>query len=145
MAGYRVPQARRQEQVVFYRIRHDCYRNDMRIKPSVWLYSGDASGRHRWYPHEALGALVNSIPFKENADFRWDVLDPEDASELLPELRERLRYLAQFLKMIESIADDGAPTICHECSSRFYPSRSDAKYCADKCRTRAYRKRLARQ
>jgi hypothetical protein len=69
----------------------------------------------------------------------WELLDPADAREWLTELRQGLRDRARFVKMIEAIADGRPPAVCPVCQSRFYPSRSDARYCGGTCRTRAHR------
>ena len=114
----------------------------MRTKPSVLLDSVLGAKRSRWFPHEELHRVAHALSvFGTDFGFPWEILDPADARECLPDLQEGFRGLAKFVKMIEAIAEGDGPTSCAECGEQFYPLRSDAKYCKPKCRTSAHRKR----
>jgi hypothetical protein len=106
------------------------------IKP----YEGRA---YRWYPHEALQSIVSNTtvsgPEDNDEVSRWALLDPADARYELPVLKENLRGLTEFVKMIEAIADGRQPATCPVCEKRFYPLRVDARYCGGNCRVRAHR------
>lgn len=109
-------------------------------KPFVML-GNHSSKRKRWYPHEALARIIGSMYSGESDSLNlpWELLDPKDAAEWLPELRDRQRSLKAFAAMVEAIAAGQQPAACPVCQSRFYPSRSDARYCSGRCRMRAHR------
>jgi hypothetical protein len=52
--------------------------------------------------------------------------------------REQARYAAARAKR----ADLRGTRICDNCDETFEPRRSDAKFCSDACKQRAYRKRV---
>lgn len=64
---------------------------------------------------------------------------PEVAAKTLPELRAGLKRMQAFVREVEAIADPSAGADCAQCATRFYPSRSDARYCSTACRVRAHR------
>lgn len=105
------------------------------------LSGGVGSKRRRWYPHEALFTVATEAVAADPDDggLPWHLLDPVDAARWLPTLRAHLRNLTRFVAMVEAIADGRPEAKCPVCSSRFYPSRSDARYCSGRCRMRAHR------
>jgi hypothetical protein len=112
-------------------------------KPSSMLHIPGQRDR-RWYPHEALMKATMALAEMGSSsvrDLEWHLLSPEDAAAQLPELRRGLAAAHRFVAMIEAIADERGPVMCADCSSQFYPSRSDAVYCSASCRQRAYRRR----
>jgi hypothetical protein len=79
-------------------------------------------------------------PGRIDSGLPWEILDRADAAEHLPMLRESLEDLTRFTNMIAGIAAGEDPRVCPECESRFYPSRSDARFCGGTCRRRAHRR-----
>jgi hypothetical protein len=77
----------------------------------------------------------------EQVDF--DALDPGQCEAWLPRLREDIRSLTWLALALEARASGTPASTCGECGSRFYPSRSDARYCSGKCRMRSHRRTAA--
>ena len=109
-------------------------------KPSVLTPSGPGMRARRWYPHEALESVIGGLPGESIFDMEWAILDPSDAAAYLPLYRDAVATLTRFANMLEAIAGGAEPAVCIECSSRFYPSRSDARFCGSTCRMRAHRR-----
>ncbi len=69
-----------------------------------------------------------------------EMFDPEECRSLLPDLKAGLQGLTRFVAMIEKRAEEAPGSVCTECGSRFYPLRSDARFCGGTCRQRAHRR-----
>jgi hypothetical protein len=115
----------------------------MTEQPFVWVT--DAFGkRRRWYPNqflesmELLSAQVGGTAVPDHLD--PEMLDPAQCRAALPGLRAGLDNLTRFVTLVERRAKEELPTVCAQCGSRFYPLRSDARYCGGTCRQRAYRR-----
>ncbi len=95
----------------------------------------------RWDPRKYLDELAITIYTMGVAPpLDSELFDPEHCRSVLPQLKAGLRGLKQHVTMVERRAQEDAPSVCAECRSRFYPSRSDAKFCGARCRQRAHRR-----
>ena len=97
----------------------------------------------RWYPDEYLEAVATTVPASPPAHLDPEMLDRAQCAAFLPALREGLDNLGRLVALVEARANGQEAARCAECGSRFYPSRSDAKYCEGACRMRAHRRRPA--
>lgn len=110
-------------------------------RPYAVLPGHAARRATRWYPDEALERIANTLGGYETmvCGLPWEMLSQEDAAEWLPTLKAGLRGIHRYVAMIEAIAEGRELVSCAACSARFYPSRSDARYCSGRCRMRAHR------
>jgi hypothetical protein len=97
--------------------------------------------RTRWYPHEYLEWTANHLHGSLPAHLDPAMLDPAQCRAVLPRLHEALDALARLVVMVEQRSDGLPAAICAQCKQRFYPLRSDARYCGEVCRIRAHRAR----
>jgi hypothetical protein len=107
-----------------------------------YTYLTSGGGRNkRWYPHRAIETITQQLSPLRDSNLPWDWLNSADAAEQLPHLKAALTDLHRLVAMVERIAEGERPSTCVVCSSHFYPSRTDAKYCSGRCRTRRHRGR----
>ena len=97
--------------------------------------------RSRWYPHQYLEWVTNNAPSPPPAHLDPAMLDPAQCAAVLPRLHEGLDALTRLVAMVEQRSEGLPAARCEECESRFYPLRSDARYCGTLCRLRAHRAR----
>lgn len=97
--------------------------------------------RTRWYPDKYLEAVATNAPAPPPEHLDPGMLDPAQCAAFLPALREGLDNLARLVTMVEARANGQEAALCAECGSRFYPSRSDGRYCGGACRMRVHRRR----
>lgn len=83
--------------------------------------------------------LGSGIPADIAEQIDYSVLDPETCKAWAGTLRDIIASLTRMALALEARADGSAASTCHLCGSRFYPSRSDARYCSGRCRMRAHR------
>jgi len=100
-------------------------------------------GQRHLDPERIVRTTVDDV---EAAVSGWDRFPAEmeqASTELYQEVLERLRTsladLKQLVAFVEHHAGVAPAALCAVCQSRFYPSRSDARYCSAKCRMQAHR------
>ena len=111
---------------------------------SVAMQGNGVERRKRFDVNRYVVAVVEGfetrLPFQDEDDIGAGLhVDPVVARACLASVTEFKQRLEAFQRVLEGIAAEYPGQLCEPCGKRFYPSRSDAKYCSGTCRLRAHR------